>query len=227
MYCVYNYAENILQKNDKLTQSVFAIDCNCDELRINLINVLSVPVQSQHFVIILLLASSVMLIVSFAYCSYFMFTLIYLFPDLRWWHSHLWRSEVIVWSADSGMSQNSSACIVVDFIVSLATTDCPICWVNVNLLSVIWSYLIMWLIIIINIVCGHWLAVSHSGNIIGRINEAILHRAQLILGWVTVCGRVYCQPFRSTQPCIPPGSLNRVPVLICWGKGGNIHHLCW
>jgi len=27
---------------------------------------------------------------------------------------------------------------------------------------------------------------------------------------------------RSTQPCIPPGSLNRVPALIGWGKGGNV-----
>jgi len=32
---------------------------------------------------------------------------------------------------------------------------------------------------------------------------------------------------RSTQPCIPPGSLNRVPVLIGWGKGGNVTSTRW
>ena len=39
---------------------------------------------------------------------------------------------------------------------------------------------------------------------------------------MTVFGRVYHQPTRSTQPCIPPGSLNRVTALIGWGKGGNV-----
>jgi len=27
---------------------------------------------------------------------------------------------------------------------------------------------------------------------------------------------------RSTQPCIPLGSLNPVPAIIGWGKGGNV-----
>jgi len=53
------------------------------------------------------------------------------------------------------------------------------------------------------------------------MNEVNARRARLQLGWVTVFGRVYhigvtytiCnQPTRSTQPCIPPGSLNRVPA---------------
>ena len=48
------------------------------------------------------------------------------------------------------------------------------------------------------------------------LNEVTLHRARLVLGWVTVFGQVYrlvCnQPSRSTQPCIPPGSLNLVPA---------------
>jgi len=52
-----------------------------------------------------------------------------------------------------------------------------------------------------------------------RMNEVDPRRAWLILGWVTVFGRVYAisvcnQPTRSTQPCIPPGSLNRVPALL-------------
>ena len=50
-----------------------------------------------------------------------------------------------------------------------------------------------------------------------RINEVNARRARLVPGWVTVFGRVYrfsvChQPTRSTQPCIPPGSLDRVPA---------------
>ena len=30
------------------------------------------------------------------------------------------------------------------------------------------------------------------------------------------------KPTRSTQPCIPLGSLNRVPAIIGWGKAGNV-----
>jgi len=30
---------------------------------------------------------------------------------------------------------------------------------------------------------------------------------------------------RSTQLCIPPGSLNRIPA--CWGKGGNVASAGW
>ena len=50
-----------------------------------------------------------------------------------------------------------------------------------------------------------------------RMNEVNARRARLVPGWVTVFGRrhtisVCNKPTRSTQPCIPPGSLNRVPV---------------
>ena len=31
----------------------------------------------------------------------------------------------------------------------------------------------------------------------------------------------------STQPCIPPGSLNRVPCSFGWGKGGNVTSAGW
>ena len=39
----------------------------------------------------------------------------------------------------------------------------------------------------------------------------------LVLGWVTPSSGRYTipvcnQPTRSTQPCVPPGSLNRVPA---------------
>ena len=39
--------------------------------------------------------------------------------------------------------------------------------------------------------------------------------------------RYVTKPTRSTQPCIPPGSLNRVPALIGWGKGGNVTSAGW
>ena len=49
------------------------------------------------------------------------------------------------------------------------------------------------------------------------MNEVNARRARLGLGWATVFGRVYTisvcnKPTRSTQPCIPPGSLNQVPA---------------
>jgi len=34
-------------------------------------------------------------------------------------------------------------------------------------------------------------AVWHSGSIVRRMNEVTLRRARLVLGWVTVFGRVY------------------------------------
>ena len=49
------------------------------------------------------------------------------------------------------------------------------------------------------------------------MNKVNLRRARLVFGWVKVSldGHsisVCNQPTRSTQPCIPPGSLNRVPA---------------
>ena len=62
------------------------------------------------------------------------------------------------------------------------------------------------------------------------MNEVNARGAWLqLLGWVTVFGRVGpytisdCnQPTRSTQPCIPPGSLNRLRTSFDWGKGVNV-----
>ena len=59
-----------------------------------------------------------------------------------------------------------------------------------------------------------------------RLNEVNARRAQLILGWVTAFGytiSVYNQPTRSSQPSIPPGSLNSFG----WGKGGNVTTVGW
>ena len=51
------------------------------------------------------------------------------------------------------------------------------------------------------------------------MNEVNARQAQLVLGWVTASSGGYrptisvCnKPTRSTQPCIPAGSLNRVPA---------------
>jgi len=35
------------------------------------------------------------------------------------------------------------------------------------------------------------------------------------------------KPTRSTQPCTPLGSLNRVQTLIGWGEGGNVTSAGW
>jgi len=51
-----------------------------------------------------------------------------------------------------------------------------------------------------------------------RMNDVNARRVRLVPGWVTVFGRVgytisVCnKPTKSTQPCIPPGSLHRVPA---------------
>jgi len=39
--------------------------------------------------------------------------------------------------------------------------------------------------------------------------------------------RAVTKPTRSTQLCIPLGSLNREPALIGWGKGGNVTSAGW
>jgi len=48
------------------------------------------------------------------------------------------------------------------------------------------------------------------------MNEVNARRARFVLRWVTILGgytiSVCNQPTRSTQPCIPPGSVNRVPA---------------
>ena len=51
-------------------------------------------------------------------------------------------------------------------------------------------------------------------------------RAYVWPGSVLIWRRVMYRPTRSTQPCIPPGSLNRVPA-IGWGKGGNVTSAGW
>jgi len=66
--------------------------------------------------------------------------------------------------------------------------------------------------------------------------DALTYRSSTALD---VCGDINTTPYdalspwyvtkptRSTQPCIPLGSLNRVPALIGWGKGGNVTSAGW
>ena len=53
-------------------------------------------------------------------------------------------------------------------------------------------------------------------SVVRHMNEVTLHQARLVLGWVTVCGRVYslCVYLADyvNSACGPPGSLNRVPA---------------
>ena len=61
---------------------------------------------------------------------------------------------------------------------------------------------------------GIWLAAWRSVNGVRRMNEVNARRARLVPGpssggyTISVCNK----PTRSTQPCILPGSLNRVPA---------------
>ena len=41
----------------------------------------------------------------------------------------------------------------------------------------------------INVIIKHWLAVWCSGRALVSINAVALHRARLVLGWVTDCLR--------------------------------------
>jgi len=54
-------------------------------------------------------------------------------------------------------------------------------------------------------------------SVIHRMNEVNARRARLVLGWPSSGGYtilVCNEPTRSTQPCIPEWSLNRVPALL-------------
>ena len=59
-----------------------------------------------------------------------------------------------------------------------------------------------------------WWRLGVVVSIVGRTNEVNQHRAWLVLWWVTAIrvNHLSNQPPRSTQPCIPLGSLSRVPA---------------
>jgi len=63
-------------------------------------------------------------------------------------------------------------------------------------------------------------------SIVQHMNQVTLRRARLVLGWVTDFGRVYhlssnLSP-RSSQSCVPPGSLNRAPALFAGLTAGML-----
>ena len=78
-----------------------------------------------------------------------------------------------------------------------------------------------------------WLAVWRSGGVVRRTNDVTLYVEP---GYTTGMGdrlragvppRCVTQPSRSTQPCIRPGSLNRVLASIGWGitfAGWQVKH---
>ena len=63
-----------------------------------------------------------------------------------------------------------------------------------------------------------------------RMNEVIARLAWLVLGWVTVFGRVYhlgMQPANEVNSALhPSGSLDRVPAS-AGSKGGNVTSVGW
>ena len=127
---------NVFHRWVTSSQSVYTDECNYKELAVFSITV-SVHKKSAIYCHILLLASTASAnIQCFVYCLCFIFALVYLYPDLRWRRNYLWTSKVVVWSADCGVSRGSSACFIVDVVVSLATTYCRL-W-RVNLLAVMW-----------------------------------------------------------------------------------------
>jgi len=111
------------------------------------------------------------------------------------------------WSSDYigvKMSKPSSLIARLAFAFCLSAFSCFIV-LTVRLVQYWnWEVVIGWL---------HGIVVSD----VRRMNKVNPHRVQLVPGWVTVCRWGYTisvcnQPTRSTQPCIPPGSLNRVPA---------------
>jgi len=77
-----------------------------------------------------------------------------------------------------------------------------------------------------------WLTVWHGGNVICHMSKVILRWAELVLGWLTILlasklPRYVCNQANYVNSALhSPGSLNWVPALIGWGKGG-MSHLCW
>ena len=74
--------------------------------------------------------------------------------------------------------------------------------------------------------------VAWTRSVVRRMNEVLYVEAALSTGvgdrvragippwYVTI-------PTRSTQSCIPAGSLNRIPALMGWGKGSNVTAAGW
>jgi len=57
---------------------------------------------------------------------------------------------------------------------------------------------------------------------LSQVNTGMVDRL-----WVSIPPQCVTKPTMSTQPCIPPESLNRVQALIGWGRGGNVTSAGW
>jgi len=67
-------------------------------------------------------------------------------------------------------------------------------------------------------------------SVVRRMNEATLRRARLVLGWVTVFGRVYhhdTQPANQVNSALHPSGVAKWSTSFGWGKGWNDTSAGW
>ena len=68
------------------------------------------------------------------------------------------------------------------------------------------------------------MSLWHSSSTVGCINEVTVGRAQLVLGWVTVFGRVYhigMQLANLVNSALHPSRVAKSSTIFGWGNGGN------
>ena len=67
-------------------------------------------------------------------------------------------------------------------------------------------------------------------SVVGRINEVTVRRARLVLGWVTVFGRVYnlgMQAANLVNSALHPSGVAKLSTSLAGGKGGNVTSAGW
>jgi len=73
-----------------------------------------------------------------------------------------------------------------------------------------------------------WRDIGVSG--VHRTNEVNARRARLVVGWVTVFGRVYhlgMQPANYVNSALHPSGVTKSNTSFVWGKGGNVTSAGW
>ena len=64
-------------------------------------------------------------------------------------------------------------------------------------------------------------------SVVRRMNEVTLRRARLVLGWVTVFGRVYHQPANQVNSALHPSGVAKSSTSLGWVKGWNVTSAGW
>jgi len=67
-------------------------------------------------------------------------------------------------------------------------------------------------------------------SVVRRMNEVTLRRARLVLGWVTVFGRVYhhgTQPANYVNSALHPSGVAKSSTSFGWGTGRNVTSAGW